>query len=492
VPGQAVTDVTHARRRRLGEHVDRLLGIPHLTPQAAGLFRIAIGLAVTSLIWNNVAVGYPTGTAVPLSPGVGYGVGSWPLSHWIRGHPDAHVLIYRITLAAAGALTLGLWTRIAAAVLWCGLFLLIGASLTTSGNHTWGAPWVALFGLLLTPLGNAWSLDSVVHRSRGRAESTGPAPIYGFAIWWIGLVLGLAFVAAAYAKVDQSGLAWATGGAIRYHFVEDASHAPVAWGLWIAGRPALAVALSTTGLLVEALFILVIFCRRDAYRAAFGAAFLAMHAGFFLFQGVLWLPWIAMSLAFLPWQTASRRLQQAVEPAPPRSTLRPAHALAVVVLVTQQAYASARMFEYEPLLSHFPMYSATFSSWEAFFETKRWYKYQSYRFYARDGTGARSDITAPSSILSPLDVDRLIDTLKAAYEGEDVPARSIPALAAIHDRLTARFGPETVVEVDVDVQTVNFDSMRFELAADDLHAFTLRLSPVTLEFVAPGFRTLVR
>ncbi len=487
----AVTGPTTARRAGLDGRLDRVLGIPRLGPEAAAVFRVTIGLVVTWLIWNGVALAYPTGLVVPLEPGVGYGVGTWPLSHWLRSHPDAHQLVYRVTLAAGGAFIVGLWSRLAAVLLWCGLFLLIGASLATSGNHTWGAPLLALFGVVLAPLGDAWSLDSLARRRLGRRVGrSSPSALYGFAIWWIGLVLGLAFLAAAYAKLNASGLAWATGGAIRYHFVEDASHAPVAWGIWIAGQPALAVALSTAGLLIEATLILVTLCRRDRYRAAFGAAFLSIHVGFFLFQGVLWLPWMAMSVAFLPWETISNRLG-AMTAAMPPARIGAIRAIAVLLLVALQVSASVRRIEYEPLLSNYPMYSGTFSSWEEFFALRRWHKFQTYRLYVRAGDRERVEIAAPSALLTGLDVDRVVDTLRAAYQGDDVPDRSVPALAALHDRLAARFGPDTVLEVDVDVQAINFDRMRFELAADDLHAFTLRLAPPTLEFVAPEFRALL-
>jgi hypothetical protein len=138
------------------------------------------------------------------------------------------------------------------------------------------------------------------------------------------------------------------------------------------------------------------------------------------------------------------------------------------------------------------MYSGTFSSWDEFFAARRWSKYQSYRFYVRTGAGERVEITAPSDLLSPLDVDRLVDTLRALYQGDRVPERSVPALAAMHGRLKQQIGADPAIEVDVDVQTIDFDRMQFDRVADDLHAFTLRLSPVTFEFVAPKFRALVR
>jgi hypothetical protein len=478
--------------RQAGHLLDRLFGIPHLSPIAAGLFRIALGLTLVVLLWIDTAIGYPRG-AIALNPGSGYGAGTWTLSHWIRLNHGPHLAIYWTAFGAAVSLTLGWWTRVSAAVLWVMLFLLVAATLTNSGNHTWGAPLIALFGLWLTPLGDALSLDAVRRRSTGSPSPAAvPSAAYGFACWWIGLVLSLAFLAAALTKLRFSGLDWALGGAVRYHFVEDASHAPVAWGLWVAGQPALTVALSTFGLLAEATFIVVIFIRRAWLRAAFGLVFLAMHGGFYLFQGVLWLPWHAMALAFVPWQSIVN-WRAAAPPAVASATgprLRPLHALAVVTLCVMQAYASIRAKEYEPLLSHFPMYSGTFASWSEFFATRRWHKYQSYRFFARDENAQRVELTAPTDVLSSLDVDRLIDTLQALYRNEEVPERSVPALAALGERLRARYGPGgDRLEVVVEVRTVNFEQMRVEAVATDLHAFTLQLSPPALSFVAPEFTT---
>lgn len=473
---------------------DRFFGIPRLTPAAAGLFRLLLGGLLTWLIWNTTAIGYSAGSPVPLAPGAGYGAGTWDLSHWIRSHPDVHLALYRVTLGAAIAFTLGALTRVAAMVVWAGVLLLIAVSLTTSGNHTWLAPWLALIGLPLTPLGDGLSLDALWRRWRGHPTAGAPSAAYGFAMWWIGLILGLAFLAAAFAKVYASGLGWATGGAVRYHFVEDASHAPVSWGIWVAGQPALAVAFSTIGLLVEATLILVIFFRRDVWRAAFGVAFASMHGLFFLFQGVLWTPWITLAVAFLPWGAVSKRMavRSGGADAVPRRLGVP-HLAALVAVVALQVFASVQRFEYEPLLSHYPMYSGTYASWEAFFNSKRWTKYQTYRFFARDVGGGRTELTAPSEWLSPLDVDHLIETLQAAHQGDEIPEPSMQAVAALSERLHARFGGAADrLEVDVAVRRINFAERRVDEPATGLHAFTLRLSPPSLEFVAPEFASLGR
>jgi hypothetical protein len=187
--------------------------------------------------------------------------------------------------------------------------------------------------------------------------------------------VGLAFLAAAYAKLDTSGVEWITGGAVRYHFVEDAGYAPMQWGLAVASSDSAAIGVSLAGFATEALFWLVICSRREWIRFAFGLSGLALLAGFYLFMGVLWRGWWILFLAFLPWgaieswlgvwfkdaATARRSLPAAISP----TLSRPAVAV-IGLLVVQQIVVSAMRFESEPFVSDFPMYSHTWPSREAF------------------------------------------------------------------------------------------------------------------------------
>jgi hypothetical protein len=470
---------------------DRLDGIPRVGPRTAAIFRILLACALGLAILFDDSIGRPDAGAVAYAPGSGYGTGTWPVAHWIRRDPSVHAAL----LGIAGVFTVtfgaGLLTRVSAALLWASLFLLVSASLVTVGNHAWGAPLLALLGLVLSPLGDAWSVDAWRRRrTRGPDRGPGERPAYGFAMWWIGLVLGISFLAAAYAKLTTSGVDWVTGGAIRYHFIEDAANAVVPWGIWIAARPRLAVAISAAAILIEVTLILVVFCRPDRHRLAFGLAGLSLHVGFFLFQGVLWWPWIILYLAFLPWNTLSRRIEGHRVPTPPAGRRRrsPTPALAVVALLILQIYASAAQREYEPLVSHYPMYSGTFPSWDAFFETRRWYKYQRYRFVLTSASGGQLDLSEAVPLISAADRARLIDTMYALHAGKAVDERSTVALAALKRRIAGHVQREVdTIEVFVDVQAVNVEAMRIDMPVRNMHAFTLRLSPPALQFVEPAF-----
>ena len=84
-------------------------------------------------------------------------------------------------------------------------------------------------------------------------------------------------------------------------------------------------------------------------------------AGFYVFQGVRWWPWLMLFTAFLPWN------RRDVAPAGTGSRdLTSVHARVVLALVAAQAWASYRAIEIEPLLSNYPMYASTYESPEYF------------------------------------------------------------------------------------------------------------------------------
>ena len=256
---------------------------------------------------------------------------------------------------------LGLLARPAYAALVAVLLMHAMVLLLRRGVHDWDLLLVTLLGLLVVPWHHAppvWRL-----RRQGRGEDAGnrTSRAYGFAVWLPGLTLGLAFAAAAYAKMDRSGLAWITDGAVRYHFVEDGLNAPFTLGLWVATHPTVAVGLSLAAVLIEALFILVIFARRWQARAAFGLAGAGLMAGFYLFQGVHWWPWLILFVAFLPWNR--RETDGGIDG---RGDLTWTHAAVIATLVAAQAWASYRAIEIEPLFSNYPMYSSTHDSPAAF------------------------------------------------------------------------------------------------------------------------------
>lgn len=281
--------------------------IPPLSPAGLGLFRIAWAAALVhalSILGDNLLDAAVPAELHRRSTALDFGV--VPLAE----HPGWVDAIQSITLVALILFALGVFARASYLVAASGFVVLAHVLVTVrGGSHDWGLPIVTILLLVVIPWGRGFGIDETIRRLRGR-ESPSRIPL-GLALWLPGLMLGLAWAAAAFAKLDRSGTEWITGGAIKYHFVEDAAAAPVEWGTWIAARPGLAVAVAAGGFLFEAAFLLNVFFSRPLLRIAFGLSAVAFFAGTVLFQGVYWFTWWMLLLAFLPWQAlvdGARRL----------------------------------------------------------------------------------------------------------------------------------------------------------------------------------------
>jgi hypothetical protein len=280
--------------------------------------------------------------------------------HALGASARATSILQLIACAAAIAFALGVRARTSYVVLVGILLIHTVLLLLRRGVHDWDLPIITLLALVAVPWGDAPPLWRLRKDPSGEATSRA----YGFAVWLPGLTIGLALAAAAYAKLHRSGLEWITGGAVRYHFVDDGRNAPFTLGLWVATHPSVAVLLSLAAILVESLFILIVFVRDWRQRAAFGLAGAGLMAGFFVFQGVHWWPWLILFAAFLPWNRTGAA--SAVATSHAARHLTPLHAAVIIVLVGAQLWASYRAIEIEPLLTNFPMYSITYESPEHF------------------------------------------------------------------------------------------------------------------------------
>ena len=396
--------------------VDRLTrGIPDITAEAAGAFRVCFGLCLL-------------GTVAPLQ---------------FDGDPRVKVA----TIVALVLFTVGLWSRTAYAVSVLGITFY---AVTTRRGHDWILPLLTLWCLLPARWGDGLSVDAVVRRWRGAPASSLHGKAYGFAVWLPGLTLGSALAAAAFAKLQRSGLDWANTGAVRFHFVEDAIFAPVDWGLWVAAHYPIAVMFSVGALAVEAGFILNILFPGPWIRAAFGLVGLGLFLGFYVFQGVLWQPWWIVLTAFLPWGLIGR--QPAGQWQPPPVTLGLAQALVIVTVIVQQTIASAWRIEIEPFISWYPMYSNTYAS-PADFDRRELYAIRYWRYYFEVDTAsgpvdiseriraisgaertlheAVADLRGCSGPLSK-ELSERIGAIRSAYETRhgDAP----PAVRLLYDR----------------------------------------------------------
>jgi hypothetical protein len=344
--------------RPLGEWLAQR--VPPLSAEALGAYRAVLGLAMFAA-WRTIA----PPDAIPWDL---HRSSEWlarlPIVRMLAASPDGAWWLWQSASIALLSFAAGLQSRLSLGVAAASMTLLVGVLLTTKAMHDWGVPLVTLWALMLVPWRDAAGVETAVMHRRKRAVRPVAPEQRGLAIWLPGLTIGTAFAAAAFAKLDTSGLEWVTGGAVRFHFIEDARQAPVPWGMSVAGSDAAAVALSLGAIVVEGCFWLVLWVRSLVARALFGLAGLAMLGGFYLFQGVFWPGWWALFLAFAPWPLLGRSSEAVGVRG--RAGLPALQAAAVVLLAAQQPVVSAIRLESEPFLSDFSMYAYTWPSKEAF------------------------------------------------------------------------------------------------------------------------------
>lgn len=477
----------HAPSPRLGRGL--LRGVPSLSPQAFGLFRIALGLG---LIRVMTAYDDLSSRATPVASQQGstwFVDTSWV--RWLASSQSGLVVLETVTVVALVFFVAGLGTRLAYSLAAIGLTaaaLVIVA--INGGAHDWGLPSITALCLLIVPWGSSGlSLDALIRRRRGRSLSDAPSQRYGLAVWIPGLTVGLAFLAAAYAKLAISGLVWITDGAVKYHFVEDAGNATVGWGLRLTSVDEVAVLMSLGAVLVEGIFILVTLSSRPSIRLLFGLMAASVLTGFFLFQGVFWTPWWILLLAFVPWEglyRASLRLlhSRAPETAAPTRPLPLSGALRVatlgvtVALVAQQVAVSGAQIEEEPILSNFPMYSYTWQSEDEFNQENS--KFDVYRYEAKDASGRRVDITPRIEAINGSEA--LLSAYEASEGGEELDEdeevdlqRELKALDSVYERT---FGQPLERVYVVSERTAGYDFER--------GAFDNRVVDRTTEVVEPA------
>jgi hypothetical protein len=380
-------------------------GVPELGPEAMGLFRIAFGVALF--------VGMARYLRLPDAPPPGGVVeeaelwAPWGWVQWLGDHWGWRDGLRDLTLAAIVCFTLGLRPRIAYVLVVAGFVLRLLVAQEYGGvSHVWVLYPAVLIPLVLVPWGDGLSLDNAIRRRRGRPlPAPEPDPRYGLAVWLPGLTLGVVWLAAAAAKLSESGIEWVTGGAVRYHWAQDHLSAPTSWGAWVAGNEWIAIAMSGAGVAIEALFISHVLFRGQIIRFGYGLTAFSLFLGFYLMQGVFWYPWWTLLLAFVPWEALARLVRRGAgtlrsaataATARPRArpaALSPAVAAVVAALLIQQLAISRAAVEQMPFFSHYPMYSGTRASPEEFNAAIAPVRFYRYRAVTLDAQGASRDIS---------------------------------------------------------------------------------------------------
>ncbi len=340
-------------------------GIPDIDAGTAGAFRILFGVLVTLFFASRPEdAGTLDATFNPIVEGDLHA----SVLEWLRARPFIAEGLAPWLLMMGVAFTIGLFTRFTYALFVGGV--LVWAFLVTvhDSTHPNSTLVLTLVALLPSRWGEGLSLDAW-RRSRDGTSRTSrvSGKHYGYSVWVSGLVFGVAFAAAAWAKAVGTGPSWILNGSVKYHFITDSLNAPVDWGLQLAGHPQLAVLASLGTVVAEALVITAAFSRNEWYRLGLGAVALTMLAGFGLFMGVFWYGWWILLLGFLPWARLRSGLRryapemrtQIIGPQPVSliATLPSAAQLAAIAFVLgQQVVVSWIRIERAPMFTYYPMY----------------------------------------------------------------------------------------------------------------------------------------
>ncbi|MFO0948284.1 MAG: hypothetical protein U1D30_20575 [Planctomycetota bacterium] len=332
---------------------------------------------------------------------------------------------------------------------------------------------VVLLGLCFAAWGDRYNLAGLFLRRREPRNEAARRDSYGFAVWWRSLVLAVAYLCAAIAKFRLSGVVWITGGAVKDHFVEDFEGAPVDWGLKIAAYPALAILLSLAEVVAEGTFILVNLTSRPWVRLAFGLAGLGLHFGFWLFQGVAWIPSLVLYVCFLPWESihaaiasGARRLSRGVNglnlsPSrlPQATGLQPAHGIPFTILFAVQSYACYHRYEFEPFFSDFPMHSNASQSWDDFVRERLWSRLQRYHFEGMPAGGETIDVTSTMDGFGERTNNIFVDAFRDhARRTAEVDPTRINRIHEIRDDVAQKTGkPIREIHLRVDRRVLDLD-----------------------------------
>jgi hypothetical protein len=335
------------------------------------------------------------------------------------------------------------------------------AQLGNAANHSVALPLKTLWLLIVVPWGAGLSVDALLLRRAGRAPAS-RSRAYGLAAWIPIAMVGLAYAAAAFAKMDDVGPRWVTGGAVKYFFLVDGHSAPVHWYRYIARSDALSILFSGLAVAGEASVILAAIWPAPAVVAAAGVSAFALQLGFYLFQGVWWSAWWALLPAFLPWEpiAAALRLSPGVPDASTDHAAPPgvrawywAVAALLFTAVVQQPIASLLRAEYGVLLSDFPMYSNVYFSTrtevaafqEATFQPPSNIRFEGPGVEEMDARVKRAD---PAAALPRI--------ARKIARGEAITEADAAAVRAVTSRYIEAFG-RTPPRIDVLADTWRFD-----------------------------------
>ena len=334
------------------------------------------------------------------------------------------------------------------------------AHLGHTADHDVALPLKTLWLMTIVPWSAGFSVDAAVRRIFGRPALPERSRAYGLATWIPVMMVGLAYAAAAFAKIDEVGPQWITRGAVRYIFLNDGHDRLNTLSRSIIGSDALSALVSGLAVGGESSVVLAAIWPTTFVLCAAGLVALGLQLGFYLFQGLWWTAWWGLLPAFVPWEALVSKVWRGTrEPVslPHRRLVWSAVLLFVAVL--QQPVASLLRREYSFALSDFPMYSNVYFASKAEIVAAQERAYQPpplIRFDVPD-SGGRNGTT-----VNTLNHDQaLLDAARKVARGEPLTDADAARVRHAASRYADEFG---AVSSPIEVLA---DTWRFDWSAVD-------------------------
>ncbi|HYY79157.1 MAG TPA: HTTM domain-containing protein [Actinomycetes bacterium] len=223
--------------------------------------------------------------------------------------PEATTVIHVVLCVSLAFAVVGLGTRLAMLVA-AALYLWWWATYYSFGaiHHGRIPIVVALFVMVVAPAGRAYSLDSLLARRRAARAGTPPPAedavdeLAGWALRVMMVVVVLAYLLAAYAKLSVSGIGWITGGALEAVMIQNGTAAAAL----IVHRSWAVTAMTGLTLLLEGSAWLLFL--RGRARDAYVVAATLFHVGALVVLNISFLGLVLAYLAFYDLEVGTARL----------------------------------------------------------------------------------------------------------------------------------------------------------------------------------------
>jgi len=272
------------------------LKLPTARPEELGLARILLfGFLAVGNLHRETALWLPFAELDFRPPAL---IGALDLHFASAGVLQAADIAWVLLLLASAA---GIFTRFAmAGSLLLGVYLLGLPHAVGKTHHSDAILVFVLAGMALSRAGDAWSLDALLARKKGRAAPEASVE-YAWPLYFALLCLVLVYFAAGIAKLRATGLAWAwnDGGRLRLIAHTYTHDPPTRLGLYLADAGPAHQVMGCFALALEVLCPLAL-VSRWARLFVVGGLF-SLQFGIWLTLGVFFQGFFALFAICIPW-----------------------------------------------------------------------------------------------------------------------------------------------------------------------------------------------